>query len=367
SHQTVDDTRTRCARGETWVIEHDGRLVATGTLEGPGTSGCAWYARPDVAKVQQLAVDPTFQGAGMGRTLHDRIAARARALGATELALDTSEHAGGLHALYGRWGYRRVDTIDHRPTVNYASVVLSKTLETPEETLARRAPGGAHRLRDDSTIEQGPGRYVVRTPSDPTGWLNEVVEHDALTDAEVSATVRSFAGRPLKWCVWPWSDPDLAQRLTAHGMTSWTASAMVREPGGACPDGVVRVDADVVDAFTAVWAEGWGQQDGTALRDVQRYLEQPDVRLFLAHVDGEPAGVAGTRDLDGGAYLFGAVVLPRHRGRGAYRDLLTARLADLASRGVPLAVTHARDATSTPILDRAGFRRVFGYRVFFGG
>ena len=93
THQSVDDTRRRCAEGETWVIAEDGRILATATLAPPDRSGnCPLYARPDVAHVHQLAVDPDHQGRGLAHRLMDHLEDRARALGAAMIALDTSEH-----------------------------------------------------------------------------------------------------------------------------------------------------------------------------------------------------------------------------------------------------------------------------------
>ena len=127
SHQSVEDTADRCSRGETWLAEVDGQVVGTVTLQAPAdTHGCATYDRADTAKFQQFCVDPTLQGKGVGRALMDHIEARARALGAHRLALDTSEHAAGLIRYYTARGYAVVDTIDYRPDVNYRSVVLVK-------------------------------------------------------------------------------------------------------------------------------------------------------------------------------------------------------------------------------------------------
>lgn len=129
THQTVADTAERCGRGEAWVAELEGRLVGTVTLQGPeATGGCPWYDRAEVAKFQQFCVDPSLKGTGLGAAMMDHVERRARALGATELALDTSEHASGLIGLYQRRGYRLVGHVDYRPKVNYRSVVLSKTV-----------------------------------------------------------------------------------------------------------------------------------------------------------------------------------------------------------------------------------------------
>jgi hypothetical protein len=53
--------------------------------------------------------------------------ARAREKGVAELALDTSEHAEGLIAMYKRRGYRFIEYAQW-DSVNYRSVILSKRL-----------------------------------------------------------------------------------------------------------------------------------------------------------------------------------------------------------------------------------------------
>ncbi|MHC5009929.1 MAG: GNAT family N-acetyltransferase [Planctomycetota bacterium] len=129
SRQTVEITRRRLEGGECWVGEHEGRLVATYTLYPPGTGeGPEWYARPDVAKVGQLAVHPDRKGDGLGARLMDHAEDRARALGAREVAVDTAESAEDLIRWYASRGYRHVGTYDWRPHTNYLSVVMSLRL-----------------------------------------------------------------------------------------------------------------------------------------------------------------------------------------------------------------------------------------------
>ena len=129
THQGPDVTQKRALQGECWVGEVNGRLACTITLVPPErTEGCGWYERADVAKFTQFGVHPEFKGQGVGSNLLDLVERRAREMGATELALDTAETADDLIATYERRGYRPVDRVDRRPTVNYRSVVLSKRL-----------------------------------------------------------------------------------------------------------------------------------------------------------------------------------------------------------------------------------------------
>ncbi len=78
---------------------------------------------------------------------------------------------------------------------------------------------------------------------------------------------------------------------------------------------------------------------------------------FLGWVDGMPAAAGYAAYTDLGLILFGGATLPRARGRGAYRALVTARAAEAAARGTPTLVTHAGHL-SRPILERLGFEPV---------
>ena len=131
THQSVEDTRERCGEGETWLYEQDGVVVGTITLVRHGR-GCMLYEEPQVAKFGQFAVDPAFQGRGVGAAMMDHVEARAAELGASVLACDTSEHAHGLIRMYRARGYRLMGHVDWRPHVNYESVLLALKIVSPE-------------------------------------------------------------------------------------------------------------------------------------------------------------------------------------------------------------------------------------------
>ena len=127
SHQDDATTRERVDCGETIVAVLDGRIVGTITVRRPGSFDDAYYARADVASFEQLAVDPEHQRRGIGRALMDEAETLARSWGMRELAIDTSERAPELIAMYERRGYRVVGELG-RDIVNYRSILLSKTL-----------------------------------------------------------------------------------------------------------------------------------------------------------------------------------------------------------------------------------------------
>lgn len=121
-------TRRRIEDAECWVAERDGLIVGTITLYPPGRGrGHPFYERADVAKIGQFGVEPELQGSGLGSRLMDRVEARAREMGAIELAGDTAVPAEHLHAFYAKRGYRVVERTRWEE-VNYESVILSKAL-----------------------------------------------------------------------------------------------------------------------------------------------------------------------------------------------------------------------------------------------
>lgn len=130
SYQDEAMTRSRANEGECYVGLEGDAIIATVTLVPPGVpdaESCTYYAQPGVARFGQFAVDPRHQGCGIGSLLMDHIEARAAALGATFLALDTSEHAHELIAMYTKRGYTEVQRVDWDVT-NYQSIVMSKPL-----------------------------------------------------------------------------------------------------------------------------------------------------------------------------------------------------------------------------------------------
>jgi GNAT superfamily N-acetyltransferase len=129
SYQTAEFTAKRIARGECAVAEIDGKVVGTVIFRPTGSGrGTPWYLRPDVATVGQFAVEPAWQGRGIGGRLMDWAEGRARATGAAEVALDTAETAEDLIRFYTRRGYRFVEHVNWGDVVNYRSVVMSKTI-----------------------------------------------------------------------------------------------------------------------------------------------------------------------------------------------------------------------------------------------
>ncbi len=152
--QEDEVTLDRIRKGRCFVAEDGGVLVGTIVLENQKqTKGCPWYDRPDVASFHQFAVDPVRQGEGIGLALVKAAEDSAKAGGAKELAIDTSEWAYHLVDWYSSLGYRLVEETQWQD-VNYRSVIMSKDLNAAPKDFSRTKLGRIPEfLRQDPTAE----------------------------------------------------------------------------------------------------------------------------------------------------------------------------------------------------------------------
>ncbi|MFJ8043248.1 GNAT family N-acetyltransferase [Kitasatospora sp. NPDC096147] len=124
-------TLRRSSAGASWVLVHQGRIVATSTVSLPpedGLRGLTAEARaPDRAWLNQLAVDPDRRGEGLARLLRDTGFDWARRAGATSVGLDTARPAERLVRLYTAWGFTVADEVQW-PGKTYRSVVMTRPL-----------------------------------------------------------------------------------------------------------------------------------------------------------------------------------------------------------------------------------------------
>jgi len=230
------------------------------------------------------------------------------------------------------------------------------------------APMGAHLPHRGTRVIERQGWYQVLTPS--ARGANEVLF--STPDADVAAVAADYDVR-FRWCVWPWN-AALEVPLRAHRFELHEARAMAADTtlAIAAPSDVVVEEIatpERLPAYVDTLVAGWEQtpaERAELAACLPRVLADPARvhRFYLAHCDGVPVGTGGLayRPALGAIYLTGGNVLPAYRGRGVYRALIAARLAD--ARGARLAATHARVQTSAPILERLGFVTALAYRVF---
>ncbi|MFE4977089.1 GNAT family N-acetyltransferase [Kitasatospora sp. NPDC056651] len=127
SYQSVRDTAGRIGRGECWLALVGTEVMGTVTVAAPYTVPEGYPAPAGMGSFWQLAVDPAYQGTGLGQRLLTLAEERITALGATKVVIDTSTEAAELVGWYRSRGYVPVGTWRWDVT-NYESVVLLKDL-----------------------------------------------------------------------------------------------------------------------------------------------------------------------------------------------------------------------------------------------
>lgn len=244
-------------------------------------------------------------------------------------------------------------------------------------------PGAFGEIRPESGLTRLlTDRYCLVLGPVPTftsvSRLRLAPEEVSETLAEIRDVVATQGHREAAWWVGPSATPaDLVDRLVAHGLVpatapSWephaTALALVDEPPNGPADVEVRrvVTLDEYLVASRLAAEAFGAPaeetaDWEAIAAERFRAEQAGLgpRVYLARLGGEPvgAGRAIVAPDCPAVLMIGGAVLPRARGRGAYRALVRARWDDAVAEGIPALTTHA-GALSRPILERLGFQTV---------
>ncbi len=231
------------------------------------------------------------------------------------------------------------------------------------------------------TTGSTPLTYVYRFRAEPPERFGAVFD-------EVQARVQERGGTGARIQVTPRSQPpDLGHRLVTRGFTPLAESdLMARElapasPGSnarplVSPEGVevreVRTDDDyraygrvVDDVFHEPPPSPEVEAEFFQMFRRARDAGEP-TGLFLARAEGVPAGIGGSHRVGPVLFLTGGGVAESHRHRGVYRALVAARLEAAQPTGAEIALTIARRATSGPILERLGFRRVGPVRLYEG-
>jgi len=155
-----------------------------------------------------------------------------------------------------------------------------------------------------------------------------------------------------------------------HDARAVEVEAFAPRPAATCT--VVRVTntnhlRDLVDVGDAAFGHGRRPSDAELEVDL-RQCASPKGRVhrFVAYANGRPVSAGGMsvfEDLKFG-FLWAGGTVPEAEGRGFYSAVVAARVAWAAARGLQWVGLYARTTTSSPIVQRQGFRR-FGAMTYW--
>ena len=194
---------------------------------------------------------------------------------------------------------------------------------------------------------------------------------------EDAERVAEIAGRYRERGVRAWFEPapcagfdELAGALHAVGAGQVGFHTVVYGAASGRPlASIVDIDSTPEpELFADVLLRGHGVPEGARVRDrasVARWAELDAWRLYLARIDGEPAGAALlSLDADLG-YLANASTLPEYRRRGVQTALIARRIEDAARAGCDAACSGAAfGSPSQRNLQRAGLQVAYTKAVW---
>lgn len=202
----------------------------------------------------------------------------------------------------------------------------------------------------------------------------------AVGDVEAIAALFAGAGEPARVELSTLVDPSILTAFTSRGFALQSFEHVLGLPVREIEEGggeilVERVAPAASRDWGEVAVEGFLHPDGTgtgeeefpreALETVMHdFARAPEMRGYVARIDGVAAGAASCRLSDGLAQLCGAATLPAFRRRGVQRALLAARLADARAAGCDLAVvTTAPGSQSQANVQRHGFALLYARAI----
>ena len=248
-----------------------------------------------------------------------------------------------------------------------------------DETLARRLEGVGDRFMVEWL--SGTGSELARfgavvAAADPTrpevDFVNRVYgvwPEDAGRVADIAAFYRDRGVRGWLELAPSARFERLGEVLAELGWVQTGFHAVLHGAPDAGPgdDAEVERDADP-QLFADVLLRGHGVPEGARVRDlasVARWAKIEGWRLYLARVEGEPAGAALLAVDDGVGYLANASTLPESRGLGVHTALIRARIADARAAGCELVAAQAEfGSASMRNLERAGLHTAYTKAVW---
>jgi GNAT superfamily N-acetyltransferase len=216
---------------------------------------------------------------------------------------------------------------------------LSRRIEdAAAQYLLARYSGPGNPLRTQ-VLKRG-AMFATKVPFSPqNGLMNSV---HGLDDPALLPEVLAFyaATEQACWVVLPpYLSITVTDALLAAGFhVESYSSAMVAEPVPEVPRGQIdvrEVSREELDVFLDTMNVGF-DMDPSMLANLRRnqsfWCDVPDWHLFLARVDGAPAGAAVLSIHDDIGYFAAGSVLPPFRGRGVHAALIAARLDQARAR-----------------------------------
>jgi ribosomal protein S18 acetylase RimI-like enzyme len=233
---------------------------------------------------------------------------------------------------------------------------------------------------DAAVLERGGGLAVYGSPGSPVNKMLGLGLGVDVTDDDLDAIEQFYADRgcPVQIELCPLTTPSLPPRLTRRGyilqgfeneLARPVPGEIVPSPAGAD----ITVEAGAAEEpWLNVVAQGFAAPDramadvppvprdaAAAIGDVMSQFFHPDIVLYIAHVDGQPAGAGMSFVKDGVFGIFGTATLPAFRRRGLQSAIVARAVNDACGKADVVMATTEPGSISQRTFERLGFQVVY--------
>ena len=204
----------------------------------------------------------------------------------------------------------------------------------------------------------------------PDAFLNAVFRTDLPADDPgevIDEALDQFRDRRVEALDWLAPGPEVGRLLVARGLAAAEGATAMAADLATVPGDVPRPDGLTIEAVDdratfATWIRLMRIGFGIPERAEPRLLDlfaavgtAPQVRAYLAFLDGRPVATSQLFVGAGVAGIYNVTCLPEARGRGIGTAITLAPLLEARRRGYEMAVLQASDL-GRPVYRRLGFR-----------
>lgn len=223
----------------------------------------------------------------------------------------------------------------------------------------------------DMTLYKNSHAFFVKASESKSIFLNRVIYAHGCDEKKVYEEAKSFFSyKVFSWFLDQTKDHHIYKFLLDKGWRLeeiYEGRSLALDRKFDLKGCVLEVEAFTkhVEALVDVMAGVWQTKDRSVLNRVidrtNNYLSSNDRRggYLLLYQNQKPVGYATYRLSSCGKYLYlsGSGILQEYRGKGHYKSLLYYRLNKGYELGASYALTQAKQTSSSPILNKFGFKK----------
>lgn len=273
-------------------------------------------------------------------------------------------------------------TLNTPPQALRLTIDLARRVERAEIDLCALAggfgvPGGI------ASLDVGGGRALFSKPGSPLNKMLGLGLSGPVSDEDLDAIPRFFSerGAPAQIELCPLAYVDVPSRLCARGFVlqafeTQLARAMIALPLEPPDLRVTLAQRAEDELWTRAVAEGFGAAEPHAgggpehetftteqLMDMISQFHHPDLRRYIAWVDGKAAGGGTAWMHDGVLGIAGTSTLPAYRRQGVQAAIAIQAMRDAAGEADIATATTAPGSTSQRTFERVGFQVLYNRAI----